>query len=117
MHNFRNNEEPFSFLISEDFISHGPVVTFDVLSYKGLLLTVTESFEFVRYPRSETESIQHFSLFSDRNVNTLTLYLSWPVSRHWELDLFANYDKNRDAKEDRSSSFTTLFTLECRYVF
>ena len=61
--------------------------------------------------------VQDFSLYSDRNVNTLTLYLSWPVTRHWEIDLFANLDNDRDAKEDQSSSHTTLFTFELRYVF
>ena len=110
-------EDVYSFITSEDFTSHGPVISLEILSFKGLILTLTDTYEFLSYPHSQTDTIQQLSLYSDREKNSLMLFLSWPLSHHWEVDLFANLDNDSDTKERKSNSHTTLFNLELRYLF
>ena len=101
----------------EDFYSHGPALTIDIFTLGGLVFSLTDIYEFRRYPNSISKGISDFSLYSDRNVNSLFMFLSWNFSQHWELDVIANLDQDTDIKDENGDSRTTLCTLELSYRF
>ena len=101
----------------ENYYAHGPVFTADIFTLGGLVFSLTDNYEFRRYPNSISKGVTDFSLYSDRNVNSLFLFMSWNFSEHWELDVIANLDHDDDTKDDNGDSRTTLFTLELAYRF
>lgn len=97
----------------EDFYAHAPAVEVDI--YLGrFLLNISNVYEIRRYPSSPDGSL---SLYSDRDVNTLFLLLSWAISSKWEVNVMANIDndwaRNPYSSDSRSNiiNFELLFKL------
>lgn len=101
----------------ENYFSHGIVLGLDILTLKGLLLSLVNSYEVRRFPNSVTRDISDFSLYSDRNLNNLLLFFTWPISPQFELNCIANLDHDNDRKEEKNDSKSTLFSLELLYRF
>jgi hypothetical protein len=101
----------------ENYYAHGPSITVDVFTLGGFVMSVTDIYEFRRYPNSISKGISDFSLYSDRNVNSLFLFFSWNFTKRWELDVIANLDHDNDTEDDNGDSRTTLCTLELAYQF
>ncbi len=101
----------------EDYYSHGPVCTVDVFAAGGFLATLSHSFEFRRFPNAPYEDGAGLSLYSNRNIHSLFLFLTWNLSEHWELSGMGNLDYDDDRNLQGSDSRTNLFNIELSYKF
>jgi len=101
----------------ENYYEHGLSLSVDWLTTKGIVLSLLETYRWRRYPNALAKSISDFSLYSDRNVNSILLYLSWNFSPDWELSVIANYDDDRDRQREHSDALNTLFSLDLNYRF
>ncbi len=101
----------------EDFYAIGPVVTIDFINVDGLLLSLRESYLFRRYPNTRTSSVDAFNLYSDRNINSILLLLTWSVTPRWQLTVLANLDDDRSRKDTTGDSRNTLVGVEIGYSF
>ncbi|MFQ5648678.1 MAG: hypothetical protein ACE5IY_01940 [bacterium] len=101
----------------ENYREYGPVVTVDFFEINGILFSLRESFLLRRYPDTPTGNINQFNLYSDRNTNSLLLFLTWPLSKHWQLNVLANMDDDRSQKDNSGDSQNTLVDIEISYSF
>gem|GEM_PF-2531734 len=101
----------------EDFYAAGPVVTIDFLNLNGLLFSLRESYLFRRYPNSRTSDVDAFNLYSDRNINSVLLFLTWNMTPRWQLNILANIDDDRSRKDSSGDSQNTLLGFELGYAF
>jgi hypothetical protein len=120
---FRNKHHRFSEQSAaetaniEDFYSHGPVCTVDLFAMSGFIATLSNSFEFRRFPNAPYEDGTGLSLYSNRNINSLFLFLTWNLSDHWEFNAMGNLDYDDDKDLEGSDSRTNLFNIELSYKF
>lgn len=101
----------------EDYRTLGPSLTLEILGTERFMLNLVESYQWRRYPNSQFQSVDNFSLYSNRNINSLLLFLSWAVSADWQLDLIANLDDDRGQQAHQGNSQSTLFSLQLTYGF
>lgn len=94
----------------EDYYSHGFTFSFDCFLGETILFNITDNFSSRRYPNST--DLSTLNLYSDRNVNSLFLLFSWNISAKYELSVIANYDDDRNRKNEHSDSKNTMFSLE-----
>ncbi len=105
------------FSLIDRYLSYGPSFTFEGSGRGGFVLSAAATFGRVVYPDSPTRQVSGLSVFSDRRASSLSCFLSWPWSLHWEINLLANYDADLDTKESAYYSRTSIFILELRYRF
>lgn len=101
----------------EDFHSVGPLVTVDFLKAGGVLFSLQQSYLLRRYPNSPTANIADFSLNADQNIYNLLLFITWDISKSWQLNVLANLDDDRSQKQESGDSQNTLLGLEVKYRF
>lgn len=117
----QNHQKFYSFA---DYYKVGPVITLELFQINGVLLSLRESFTLERFPNIQTNSAGNsdpntsslINFYSDRNSNSLSLFLTWNVSSRWQLNILANLDDDRH-KDDSGDSQNTLVGLDLSYSF
>ncbi len=98
-----------------DFISHGLALTGEYLNLAGILLTVEYRLSWRNYPRAENSLLSSF--YSDRFVHSLGLFGWIPLTRRWQLQLFANYDNDQDREFEHNDNRNTILNAGVVYKF
>lgn len=98
-----------------DFVSHGLAFTGEYLNLSGILLTVEYRLSWRNYPRAENSLLSSF--YSDRFVHSLGLFGWIPLTRRWQLQLFANYDNDQDRKFEHNDNRNTILNAGVVYKF
>lgn len=98
-----------------DFVSNGLALTAEYLNLSGILLTMEYRLSWRNYPRAETSLLSSF--YSDRLVHSLGLFGWIPLTQHWQLQLFANYDNDQDRKFEHNDSRNTILNVGVVYKF
>lgn len=101
----------------EDYFSHGFSVSLELFRLGAFMLNLTNNFEYRTYPDSQTNRIDSFSLYSDRQINSTFLFLTWRIQPQLEVNLFANYDEDRSRNQEHNDSRNTLLSVELGYTF
>ena len=101
----------------EDYFSHGPVLAFDVIATSGFVATLSNTMEFRRFPNAPQGNGEGISLYSNRTINSIFLFLTWTLSEHWELTCMGNMDYDDDKSLEGTDSRTNLFNVELTYKF
>jgi len=114
---YYSNEETTSDPDIEDYIAHGPIVGLDVIAFNGFVASLSNSYEFRRYPNSPISEDSYYSLYSNRNINSLFLYLSWNLSNNWELNVLGHFDYDKEQDQEGNDSRTNLLNFELSYRF
>ncbi|MCH6560504.1 hypothetical protein IH799_09145 [candidate division KSB1 bacterium] len=117
----QNHQKSYSFA---DYYKVGPVITLELFQINGVLLSLRESFTLERFPNIQTDSSRNsdpnnsslINFYSDRNSNSLSLFLTWNVSSRWQLNILANLDDDRH-RDDSGDSQNTLVGLDLNYSF
>ena len=117
----QNHQKSYSFA---DYYKVGPVITLELFQINGVLLSLRESFILERFPNIQTDSSRNsdpnnsslINFYSDRNSNSLSLFLTWNVSSRWQLNILANLDDDRH-RDDSGDSQNTLVGLDLNYSF
>jgi hypothetical protein len=100
-----------SILGYEDYFSHGVSISLELFRLGAFMLNLSNNFEYRTYPNSQTTSIDGFPLYSDRQINSTFLFLTWKMYPQLELGIFANYDEDRSRNQENNDSRNTLFSL------
>lgn len=112
----RNYEQaPQSDVVSaldEDYFSHGISISIDIFRFDRFMVNVTDIYSIKRYPNSAANDVDHFTLYTDRNINSLIGFFSWNVSKMWMLNVFANFDEDKDPYQNHSNTRSTMLGLE-----
>jgi len=101
----------------EDYHEYGPIITIDFFELNGILFSLRQSFLLRRYPNTPTQNVDQFNLYTDRNSNSVLLFLTWPITSRWELNVLANLDDDRSQKDSSGDSQNTLLDVEISYSF
>ena len=101
----------------ENFFSHGPTLSLDIFSNNGFIANISNTFEIRRFPNSQADDGSGLSLYSNRNINTLFLFLSCNLSSHWTVTVMSNLDYDNDRDLDGSDSRYNLVNIELSYKF
>ncbi len=101
----------------EDYREYGPIITIDFFELNGILFSLRQSFLLRRYPNTPTQNVDQFNLYTDRNSNSVLLFLTWPITSRWELNVLANLDDDRSQKDSSGDSQNTLLDVEISYSF
>ena len=117
----QNHQKFYSFA---DYYKAGPVITLELFQINGILLSLRESFTLERFPNIQTDSTINsdtndsslINFYSDRNSNSLSLFLTWNVSSRLQLNILANLDDDRH-RDDSGDSQNTLVGLDLNYSF
>lgn len=106
-----------SFLVFEDYFSHGLTLGLDLLSLSGILLSLSNAFEIRTYPNVTSGNLIISNSYSDRNIHSLLFFLSWTLTRRWQLGAFANFDNEISRVREANDSRNTLFSMDLTYSF
>ena len=101
----------------EDYFSHGPFLSIDIFTFGGFMASISNTFEFRRYPNAPAENGTGLSLYSNRNINSLFLFLTWNLTDHWQLNVFSSIDHNDDRNLEGSDSRSNLVNVELSFRF
>ncbi len=106
-----------SFPVFEDYYSHGLTLGLDLLSTSGILLSLSNAFEIRTYPNVTSSNLIISNSYSDRNIHSLLFFLSWTLTRRWQLGAFANFDNEISRVREANDSRNTLFSIDLTYSF
>jgi hypothetical protein len=101
----------------EDYVSNGLTVSVELFRINGLMLSASNTYEIRKYPNSNTNNLPGLGLYTDRNINTLLLFLTMNLTERLQLSALANLDDDRSRVENQSDSKSTLFSLDLSYSF
>lgn len=113
----RQYEAHNSLLGYADYYAHGFTLGLDLFTTKGFLLSASNAFQVRTYPDVSADNLLLSSSYSDRNINSLLLFLSWTFHPNWQLGAFANYDNEISRLKEASDSRNTLFSVDVTYSF
>ena len=69
------------------------------------------------FPHKPFEEGRGLSLYSNRNLLSLYLFLTWNPSNRWEITLLGNVDFEKDRDLQDLDSWSNLFNFELSYKF
>jgi hypothetical protein len=98
--------------LDEDYYSHGISISIDIFRSDRFMVNVTDIYSLKRYPNSAANDIDRFTLYTDRNTNSLFGFFSWTISKTWLLSVFANFDEDKDPYQSNSDTRSTMLGLE-----
>ena len=101
----------------ENYKTYGPTFAIELFQIDGIILDLRHSFLMERYPNAPTRDIQRFNLYSDRNINSILLFLTWNLSKQWQLGVLANIDDDHSLKDDNGDNQSTIVSFEMSYSF
>ncbi len=109
-------DDTFS-IIFEDYDFIGPSIAIEFFEVNGLLFSLQESYLFRKYPHNPTRAATDFLPYSDRNINSVLLFVTWNLTAHWQLNAIANFDNEHIKNGDSGDSQSTIFGAEIGYQF
>jgi hypothetical protein len=101
----------------EDYYSNGFTFSVELFQVNGLMLSVNNTYEMRKYPNSPTNDLTGLGFYTDRNINTLLLFLTVNLTPALQLSALANLDNDRSRVENQSDSKATLFSIDLGYSF
>lgn len=114
VHRENSNNEDISARV-EDYYSHGPTFSLDYFLNQKLLVNISNASRYRIYPNAE--DIENFTLYSDRNLKSLFIFINWEINTSWQLNLITNYDTDQDQENENSDSRSTIFSFEILHRF
>lgn len=101
----------------EDYNTYGPTFAIEFFEIDGIIFSLRDSFLLERHPNGATRNIDRFNLYSDRNVNSILLFLTWNITSQWQLGVLANMDDDRSLKDENGDTQNTIVSFELNYSF
>ncbi len=99
----------------ENFNAKGFIISFELLSFKGLMISVSYQYILRNYPNAGADDF--FGSYSNRLIQNIQGFGYIPINEHWQFQFFANYDNDRDRDRDSNDNFNTIFNLGFVYKF
>jgi len=99
----------------ENFHVNGLIVSADIISSIGLMISLVYQYAIKTYPNAGNQDF--FGIYSNRRIHSIQGFGYIPVSAHWQLQFFANYDNDRDPDREANDNFSTLLNASIVYNF
>ena len=99
----------------QNYTSNGIYMALSLLNSNGSYLSASISYQGRRFPQSATNDI--ISIYSDRNILSITAMAYWPLLSNLFLNTYIMYDNDKDKDLDQQSNQSTIFTAELEYKF
>lgn len=99
----------------QNYYENGLLLGFDYQRLSGLFISVSASYNFRRYPQAV--SGEDLSLYSNRDILNLSLFMQIPISASLYFSALASYDNDRDKDRDEGNIRSSLFSAELQYRF
>ena len=100
----------------QDYTSIGPSIEIEFLSVNNIMFTLKETYRFKRY-RNGVSNVAELNSYSDRNVNSVSLFFSWSIDRHWRINAIASIADERLRHSDAGDFTNTVAGVEVSYGF
>lgn len=99
----------------QNYNSDGIFLSLSYLNTTGSYFSASVSYQWRRYPQSATNDI--LSLYSNRNILSVTAMVNWPLLTNLFLNTYIMYDNDQDIDLDQQNNHSTIFTAELEYKF
>ena len=99
----------------QNYYENGLLMGLDYQNTSGLFLSVDAAYSWRRYPH--TVSGEELSLYSNRDVLSLSMFMLIPLSRSLDFHAIASYDNDRDKDKDEGNIQSSFFSIELQYKF
>ena len=101
----------------EDYKAYGPILALEWLHSGNFIATISNSLEFRRFPNAPSSNPYSLPFYSNRNIYSMMLFLSWHISSHWEISATGNIDLDRDQDITGADSRSNFINFELSYKF
>ncbi|RMI15159.1 MAG: hypothetical protein D6681_04500 [Calditrichaeota bacterium] len=98
-----------------DFEAYGPVISMEYITFTGWLIQLEYRLQWRNYPRAGDTILNSF--YSDRLMHSIQLFGWIPLGSGWQIQLFANYDNDRDREFQENDTRNTIVNLGVIYSF
>lgn len=110
-----DRQSDFAFAEEGDFIGHGLIVEVEYLRLQGLMIDLTYQLSWRNYPNSEDSYFNAY--YSDRLIHSVSLFAWVPITAKWQIQLFANFDDDRDREFEQNDTRSTILNASLIYKF
>ena len=104
-----------SFAAQGTYRANGLMATAEFLTISGWMVNLEYRLLWRTYPNAQNSLVGGF--YSDRRVHTVSLFGWIPLSEHWQLQTFVNYDNDQDRSYERNDNRSTILNLGLSYRF
>ena len=99
----------------ENYNARGFLLSLDFLQAGGFFVSLSYQLTFRNYPNGGTAD--PFGFYSNRKIHSIQAIGYLPLSKHWQCQLFVNYDDDRDRDREANDSVNTIFNWGISYRF
>ena len=99
----------------ENYSSEGVLITLDILSARGLMISLSYQYLRRNYPYGGADDL--LGIYSNRNIQNIAGFGYIPLDSHWQFQFYINYDHDRDRDHENNDNFSTLFNFSLLYKF
>ena len=96
-----------------DFTDYGLVLKGEYLNLKGSMINAEYRLNWRNYPNAEASWFDTF--YSNRLIHSISIFGWIPLTRHWQFQLFVNYDNDQDRDKEFNDSRNTFLTAGLIY--
>ncbi len=108
--------EDQAFAQQENFFTHGIIFTAEYIQLSGMMVSFQYSISWRTYPNAEVTAVSS-SFYSNRLIHSLSMFGWIPITKHWQIQFFANYDNDQDRDFEHNDTRNTLLNLGILYEF
>jgi hypothetical protein len=99
----------------ENFHVNGLIVSADIINSSRLMISLVYQYAIKTYPNAGNQDF--LGIYSNLRIHIIQGFGYIPVSAHWQLQFFANYDNDRDRDRESNDNFSTLLNASIVYNF
>ncbi|GEM_PF-2690727 len=114
-HRAKTSGEDNEFVQQANFTARGLIVSAEYIRLEGALINFEYRMSWRDYPHAQDNFLTTF--YSNRFVHSLSLFGWIPLSKHWQIQLFANYDNDQDRQRENNDNRNTIVSGGLIYKF
>lgn len=99
----------------QNYFENGLLASLEYQNSSACFLSVDASYSWRRYPNAF--SGQELSLYNNRDVFSLSMFMLIPLTQSLDFHAIASYDNDRDKDRDEGNIQSSLFSMELQYKF
>lgn len=114
-HRAKTSAEDNDFVQQANFNARGLILSTEYIRLEGALINFEYRMSWRDYPHAQDNFLNTF--YSNRFVHSLSLFGWIPLSKHWQIQLFANYDNDQDRQRENNDNRNTIVSGGLIYKF
>lgn len=104
-----------AYIEEQNYRGDGILIGIEFFNFKRFILSAFASYTWRRYPDALSDGLG--SLYNDRNVLNLNLFMQAPLFSGLSINVFTSYDDDRDLDSDSGNIHHSIFSVELQYTF